>query len=194
MRISLEGLVVCILGISACGGGGSSGSGLDRSRKLLDLTDAERQRLCDTAPQGPDGGALPCPNGGTSPFINEPAQCLKYLQALNPACVATVGDGEDCAQAIFDNACFTDPAYATKACMATIGCSTTACQGECTGSCDAVGTPTNTSCLAACYQATYGVSQSCMFCIAPARAGTCEASTFPARDAAICLSSCGPTN
>jgi hypothetical protein len=186
---------------SACAGGGGAGngvgdghggtSGLSRARKLLDLTAVERQRLCAAVPQpsGSDGGIFFCPGGPIQ--VNDPF-CLQYLSDLNPHCLATVADSEDCTRALADHPCEVSVAYATPACQATVGCSTLECHNLCDDRCGRPDAGTDqTPCLSACFDATSGLSQQCMACLVNAATRSCGAVTFPATTSDTCRTACG---
>jgi hypothetical protein len=100
------------LGSPGCGGGDSGGigaSGLDKGKKLTELTDDERKQLCDWKAQkyGGYGQNMTCkyPEGEELVIYGEREQltCVTMLPFEGQDCTATVGDVEACTNAITCN-------------------------------------------------------------------------------------------
>lgn len=97
------------LGTPGCGGGDSGGigaSGLDKGKKLTELTDDERKQLCDWKAQkyGGYGKNTTCtyPEGEEITINGEFSQqlCVFDLPSEGEDCTVTVGDAEACTNAI----------------------------------------------------------------------------------------------
>jgi hypothetical protein len=111
------------LWLGGCGGSGSAGSGVDRNKKLGDLNDAEKKKLCDSFARQVDeklpqatrcraqaagagfaallslGDAEEACTTAEAACLKEPADIISCdEQALEefPTCDATVGTIEDC--------------------------------------------------------------------------------------------------
>jgi hypothetical protein len=184
--------------LAGCGGGGGSGgSGLDRSKKLVDLTPAEKQQICDRAPR-PQGTDLPgvaaCGDAGFSSTINDPGFCLAGLYAEKPGCAATVGDSDDCEQALVDHACDTSVAYATAACQATVACSSSACVAFCNNNCFRADAGVADQCLSSCASFTATApdapNDTCASCLLQPYDGSCPDFTTLPSGLDACRSAC----
>ena len=103
----------------ACSSPSSSGSGLDRAKPLIALTDADKRTLCDWA-AGEAGGygakrSAECDGGtDTVQFAKTQDDCVKGL-AIKSSCPADVGDAEDCAIAKYQGDVCSDGGDACKA-------------------------------------------------------------------------------
>jgi len=117
-------LVVTLLG-PACGGSGgaadSAGSGVDASKKLTALTDAEKGMLCDwmVGRAGSYGNPGTCDRtqpAATSPFLayDDQAACVADSpDATFTACQATVAQLEACVKTLPVCATLTDASNAS---------------------------------------------------------------------------------
>jgi hypothetical protein len=116
---------------AACGGsgGGAGTSGVDPSKKLITLTDAEKGMLCDwmVARAGSYGNPGTCDRTqptATSPFLTYDDQAACIADARDPTdvqCQATVGQLETCVGML--PACATlNDVNDTPACAAVDGC------------------------------------------------------------------------
>ena len=88
--------------VAACGGGDSSGSGIDRGKPLVSLSDAEFAALCEfTVGLGPITGD--CGNGERVTIGKLTVQeCIAQnvqRRELFTTCTATVASVEDCTEA-----------------------------------------------------------------------------------------------
>ena len=113
VRVSL----LCALLMSACGGG-SSGSGVTGTKKLVDLSASERDKMCAFEVDA-EGGArtVDCP-GGTQVTIHDKATCLTDFAAISPTCTATVKQAETCFDAVGMDPCN----FGGGACTAVLQC------------------------------------------------------------------------
>lgn len=91
-------IVSALLGLMAvaCGGGDSS-SGVDSSKRLVELTPAELMTLCEwsTAEQGGPGSMHECGDGATA-TIDTVAECVSGVGGLSDTCAYTVAQAESC--------------------------------------------------------------------------------------------------
>jgi hypothetical protein len=102
-------------GGTADGGGGGTGggtvgasSGLPRTDTIGSLAAAQAATLCDwlNARQGGYGRSVTCPDGGHEDTDNNQASCVASVPDFATGCPSlTVGDVEDCANAIATNLC-----------------------------------------------------------------------------------------
>lgn len=105
-------------------GDGSVGtsSGVSRSVRLMDLGEQQASVLCDwtNLKQGGYGHSITCSSGAVRSTNASNRDCVNQTAALGGLCVAaTVGDIEDCANAIGSDLC----QYATAAaCMSLATC------------------------------------------------------------------------
>src|SRR5262245_54960750 len=117
----------------ACGSGGTgdptpaTGSGLPRTRAVLELTSQELGRLCDWSADklGGYGNKVQCTDAVSFGPYDDQATCVGSVDSFSPSCPElTVGDYEDCMNALEPDPCafvLTDgPAgcAALKACIA----------------------------------------------------------------------------
>lgn len=107
-----------VLVVAACGGG-SSGSGISSSKKLADLSTEESRKLCEydiKVEKGPR--TVTCDDGSTHD-VEDASVCASVEGApVGASCTATVGDAEDCFEALGDDPCNVD----FKACGAILNC------------------------------------------------------------------------
>ena len=84
--------------IAACGGG--SGSGIDSSKKLRDLTPTESNEECNYAFDTYPLKTVTCPDGTTRKNGEDPAkratQCNATTNTTPAGCTVTVGEAEQC--------------------------------------------------------------------------------------------------
>ncbi len=101
-------------GGGAGGGGGGSGgavgtsSGLPRTDTVGSLTGAQAATLCDwlNAKQGGYGRSVSCPDGSEADTDLSQASCVASVPSFATGCPSlTVGDVEDCANAIGTSLC-----------------------------------------------------------------------------------------
>jgi len=96
---------------SSCGGGSTGGgpsSGLGRTAPLASLTAAQRGTLCDweSGKQGGYGRMINCPDGSQQMSDPDKATCVQGISSLGALCpTLTVGDIEDCANAVGTDVC-----------------------------------------------------------------------------------------
>jgi hypothetical protein len=106
-----------VLALVACGGGGGTARpNVDGNKRLADLTPSELDALCSWE-EATTGGArtVDCGGGLTVTFKSK-AQCAA---ALPPAsCQATVGQTEDCIDALDANPC----SFGGSACEPLLAC------------------------------------------------------------------------
>ncbi len=122
-------LSMASIALAACGSSVSSSpdaavaSGLPGGKRLIDLTDVEKGRLCDwmVAQNGGYGHSAEC-NASTS-FLKYPdqASCVSDSSSATttPSCVATVKDVEDCLNQV--GTCF-DAIQAAPVCQSLLKC------------------------------------------------------------------------
>jgi hypothetical protein len=95
-------------GGDAGGGAVGTSSGLPRASTLGSLTTAQDATLCDweNAKQGGYGRSVSCPNGSEDDTDLTQASCVASVPGFATGCPSlTVGDVEDCANAIGTNLC-----------------------------------------------------------------------------------------
>jgi len=100
-RLATKAAMMAMM-MAACGGGGGGGpgngpSGVDRSKQVSAVTDAEKSSLCDWyAPMFGGYGTTPaCTNW----LISAPPDLATCLSGF-PACAVSIGQFEDCVVAI----------------------------------------------------------------------------------------------
>ncbi|HEY7372536.1 MAG TPA: hypothetical protein VIF57_10290 [Polyangia bacterium] len=137
MTVGLRAVVLALVAfVPACGSSGSGGasgnlgaSGVDRSKKLITLSDAEKGMLCDwmvgkAGSYGNPGSCDRTQTGTSFPFLTYDDQAACIADSRGPTdtgCQATVADMEACISAL--PACATLSDAASKpACAAIDGC------------------------------------------------------------------------
>src|SRR5262245_17407867 len=117
----------------ACGGGGGGGggngpAGVDRSKPISSVTEADKGALCDwfVPMVGGYGAPPPCAMG----FLSAPPDKATCIMEF-PSCAVSIGDFEDCVVAVVaaQNVCTAD---ALAAAAARPEC-TSSGQGNCFG-------------------------------------------------------------
>lgn len=128
MRLSISSLLLAFA-VAACSGGDGGGSGVDSSKVLTDLTDADEIALCEhfsstEAGLEDDNAKITCYYQGISAALEggdcqattdaciaaempgEPEDCSTAGDEMYPSCASmvTVGDMEACFGAFFDQA------------------------------------------------------------------------------------------
>lgn len=95
-------MAVTLAFTAACGGGGGGGSGngpsgVDRSKQVSAVSDAEKSAVCDWfAPMVGDYGSVPTCAGWIISAPPDKATCISTF----PTCAVTVAQFEDCVVAI----------------------------------------------------------------------------------------------
>ena len=90
----------------ACGGDSSSGSGVDSSKKLVELDATQRQQLCEYMVEAEGGAAASKMCGdGITVTVKSATDCVTGLSGLSASCSATVDSAETCAEAAGDDLC-----------------------------------------------------------------------------------------
>jgi hypothetical protein len=105
------GLLALILALAGCGGGSSSAtSGLPGSKRLIDLTDAEKGTFCDWAVGKYGGYGRTCNSDWAFMSYPDRATCIADASSSTntPNCQATVGQAEACVNAMGSCASFLD--------------------------------------------------------------------------------------
>lgn len=115
-----------LLTASACGGGsgGSGASGVGSSKRLIDLSDAEKGKLCDwmVGKAGSYGNPGTCDQGTSFLAYVDQADCIDDSpDATFTDCAATVGQLETCVNMLPACASLTQAA-STQACAILSGC------------------------------------------------------------------------
>jgi hypothetical protein len=115
MKRLLMGMVIAAVGgllAASCrgGSGGSVGnsSGVPRSSTIGSLDSSQAVTLCDweNAKQGGYGRSITCPDGSTQTTDADRATCVSQVPYFGTYCpTLTVGDIEDCANALGINIC-----------------------------------------------------------------------------------------
>ena len=111
-------ILVGALLFGACGG--DSGSGVDSSKQIKDLTPSEQMSVCEAgiAAQGGAGKMTSCGNGVTV-TVQTVAQCVSQMGTYAmKGCTATVGQLETCNDAIGADPC----SLGGSACQPIIAC------------------------------------------------------------------------
>jgi len=103
MMKNLLGTVV--LGVLVLGCGEDS-SGVDGSKRLLDLSATEQGDVCDYTSdvQGGYGSSKVCGDGITL-SVKQRGDCIANLEATVAGCAATVADLEACSEAVGEDLC-----------------------------------------------------------------------------------------
>ena len=119
-------LAFSFLLLVSCGGSVSSGgnlsSGVDSSKRLITLTDAERGQLCDW--MVPKAGGYGTPAACPGPFLVYPDQAACIVDSPDETetnCLATVAQLEACVNMLPACATLTDVS-STPACAVLSGC------------------------------------------------------------------------
>ncbi|HEU4726520.1 MAG TPA: hypothetical protein VFT22_01465 [Kofleriaceae bacterium] len=115
-RMSWSCLAVALLACGACGS--SSGSGVSGSKKLVELSPSDKDKLCSYTVDV-EGGAreVDC-GGGLTVTLEDKASCITDFDGLSASCTATVDDAEGCAEAEGKDPCHVD----VGACSALFQC------------------------------------------------------------------------
>jgi len=92
----LSSMVVIAGLLAACGGG--DGSGVSRSKRIVDLTADEESDLCDFIVDVQDGPRTVMCGPNVSISFNGKADCLTDNNTFSASCAATVAQAEDCAE------------------------------------------------------------------------------------------------
>jgi len=106
-------LSVAVFAISC---GGSSGSGVSSSKLLVDLSVSEEDDLCNYIVDVEDAPRTVTCSDGSTVTLEESTDC--DFSGFTTSCTATVGDAEDCAQALGNDPCNPD----LSACIEIIQC------------------------------------------------------------------------
>jgi hypothetical protein len=103
-----------VLGVLAIGCGADS-SGVDGSKKIIDLSPAERGDVCDYTSdvQGGYGTMKVCGDGLTL-SVKQRMDCITNLEETVAGCTATVENLEACSEAVGEDLCkfLSEPACA----------------------------------------------------------------------------------
>lgn len=125
-KILIGILIAAMGGALSCGSGSSSGpgnsSGVPRASTVGSLSASQAATLCDwtNAKQGGYGRTVTCPDGSTRTTDTNQAECVAGASVAQTACpTLTVGDTEDCANAIGTNLC---EVVTASACAAVATC------------------------------------------------------------------------
>lgn len=89
--------------VVACGG--SSGSGVSGTKKLVELTASEQDKLCSFEVEAEGGPRTVDCGGGTMVTIHDKGTCLADFSQISPSCTATVKQAEQCFDAIGMDPC-----------------------------------------------------------------------------------------
>lgn len=82
-----------------------SGSGVDRTKQLTQLSASDRDRLCSYAVDIEKGPRTVDCGNMISVMVEDKAACVSGFAAVSIQCQATVADAEDCFQAFGDKPC-----------------------------------------------------------------------------------------
>jgi hypothetical protein len=107
-RFCLSGIALLLL--THCGDGTTAHSGLDSSRKLVELTDAEKGQFCDWAVNQLGGYGVTCNADWAFMSYPDQAACVKDgpSSTTTPNCTLTVGQAEACVNSVSKCASFAD--------------------------------------------------------------------------------------
>jgi hypothetical protein len=136
-------LIACVAGLgllSACGDDGKGGgSGVDSSKTIVSLSASDQMSLCEyISGLQPSARMVTCTGSGgsgtvtidASPSVTECQQELAGLATDDPNCTATVGDAQDCFNALYGETdaqvCSGSDSAVTTACATIMG---SACGG-----------------------------------------------------------------
>jgi hypothetical protein len=129
MKTLVIGILVAAAGGApsiSCGSSGGPGdsSGVPRSATVGSLSSTDATTLCDwvNAKQGGYGRTVTCSDGSTRTTDTDQAICVAGSHAAQTACpTLTVGETEDCANAIGSDLCAISTASACAAVSACLG-------------------------------------------------------------------------
>jgi hypothetical protein len=97
MKTCITALLLVIAFCVGCGGYDN----VSRSKKLRDLSAAEREELCIERTNGHPSRVITCENGSTVTLRSSPAQCAAdSLTSIPQSCEATVSDAIACQDAL----------------------------------------------------------------------------------------------
>lgn len=101
--------LIVIGSLAACG---SSGSGVDTSKKLTALSADERQQLCEYMVEVEGGVHSKTCGDGITLTVRNATECATGFASFSASCTATVENAEACAEAAGDDLCnlLTSPA------------------------------------------------------------------------------------
>src|SRR5262245_18270910 len=83
----------------------SSGSGIDSTKKITELTSSERQQLCEYMVEAEGGAHSKMCGDGLTITVKSATECSAGLSTLSASCTATVDNAEACAEAAGDDLC-----------------------------------------------------------------------------------------
>lgn len=85
--------------------GSSSGSGVESTKKLTELSTSERQQVCDYMVEAEGGVHSKTCGDGITITVKSAADCTTSLGSFSSTCAATVDSAEACAEAAGDDLC-----------------------------------------------------------------------------------------
>ena len=98
--------LMLIAALVACAdSGSSSGSGIDGSKKLTELSASEREDLCAYMFEAEGGAHSKTCGDGITISVRSAAECAAGFANLSASCTATVGGAEDCSEAAGEDLC-----------------------------------------------------------------------------------------
>lgn len=105
IRIDIRICAALGLAIAGCGGG-SGGSGVDASKPITQLTASEVMQFCEWSveEQGGAGTTTDCGDGVTV-TVDTVQECVDGYGGFTSDCTTTVGQVEDCIEAIAADPC-----------------------------------------------------------------------------------------
>jgi hypothetical protein len=85
--------------------GSSSGSGVEPTKKLIELSATERTQLCEYMVEAEGGMHSKTCGDGITISVKSAADCATGLSTFKSTCTATVDNAEACAEAAGDDLC-----------------------------------------------------------------------------------------
>lgn len=105
LRLALVPVLLMTSVFACTDSGSSSGSGVDSTKKLTELSTTERQQVCDYMVQAEGGVHSKTCGDGITINVKSAADCTTSLAGFKSSCTATVDNAEACAEAAGDDLC-----------------------------------------------------------------------------------------
>jgi hypothetical protein len=103
--LRLVPFVMCVA-LAACSDSSSgSGSGVETTKKLTELSTSERQQLCDYMVEAEGGVHSKMCGDGITISVKSASECTTAFSGFSASCTATVDNAEACAEAAGDDLC-----------------------------------------------------------------------------------------
>ena len=111
IRTAVAAIAIGAAILSGCSSSSSTASagasGVVGSKKLVDLTDAEKKQLCDwqASMNGGYGHVTACGDAGVTSVNSTAAECSRGILTLPATCTAVVSQAEDCIIVLSKDVC-----------------------------------------------------------------------------------------